>query len=112
MYPDMDIYQGYGMTEATGVSPSSRPPTTASGGDRLRSAGRPMPGVRFSDPGPEGDELPAGEIGEVCARGGNFMREYWNQPEATAEALRATAGTTPATPATSTRTATCSWSTG
>jgi len=26
--------------------------------------------------------------GEVCARGGNFMREYWNRPAETAEAFR------------------------
>ena len=29
-----------------------------------------------------------GETGEVCARAGNFMREYWKQPEATADAFR------------------------
>ena len=32
--------------------------------------------------------LPVGETGEVCARAGNFMREYWKKPEATAEAFR------------------------
>ncbi len=33
----------------------------------------------------EGNILPPGENGEVCAKAGNFMREYWNKPEATAE---------------------------
>ncbi len=46
--------------------------------------------------------MPRGETGEVCARAGNFMREYWNKPEATDRGVRAAAGTTPATPATST----------
>ena len=32
--------------------------------------------------------LPAGEDGEVCARGGNFMQRYWNRPEETAEVFR------------------------
>ena len=32
--------------------------------------------------------LPAGEKGEVCARAGNYMREYWNRPEETAEVFR------------------------
>ena len=36
----------------------------------------------------DGNELPFGESGEVCARAGNFMREYWNQPEATADVFR------------------------
>ena len=35
-----------------------------------------------------GVEVPIGEIGEVCARAGNFMIEYWNKPEATDEAFR------------------------
>jgi long-chain acyl-CoA synthetase len=32
--------------------------------------------------------MPSGETGEVCARAGNFMREYWKKPDATAEAFR------------------------
>ena len=54
----------------------------------LRSAGRPLPGVVLSIQDDDGNVLPAGETGEVCARAGNFMREYWNRPEATAEAFR------------------------
>jgi long-chain acyl-CoA synthetase len=38
--------------------------------------------------GDDGKPVPPGTTGEVCARGGNFMREYWNRPEATAEAFR------------------------
>jgi long-chain acyl-CoA synthetase len=37
---------------------------------------------------PDGDPVPVGETGEVCARAGNFMREYWNRPEETADAFR------------------------
>jgi long-chain acyl-CoA synthetase len=35
-----------------------------------------------------GNPLADGEAGEVCARGGNLMREYWNNPEETAAAMR------------------------
>jgi len=57
-------------------------------GPRLRSAGRALPGVALTIQDPDGNTLPPGETGEVCARGGNFMREYWKQPEATADAFR------------------------
>jgi long-chain acyl-CoA synthetase len=35
-----------------------------------------------------GKPLPQGEAGEVCARGGNFMREYWRKPEESKGVLR------------------------
>ena len=47
-----------------------------------------MPGVELSIRDEFGRAVPRGQAGEVCARGGNFMVEYWHQPEATAEAFR------------------------
>ena len=87
LFPDTGIYQGYGMTEGTGVITYLSPADHRRGGDVLRSVGQPMPGVRFSIRDPSGAELPPGSIGEVCVRSGTIMREYWNQPAATAEAL-------------------------
>jgi long-chain acyl-CoA synthetase len=88
MFPNIDIYQGYGMTESSAVLTALGPDEHREGGARLRSAGRPLPGVVLSIQGANGEELPAGESGEVCARAGNFMREYWNKPEATEDAFR------------------------
>jgi long-chain acyl-CoA synthetase len=34
-----------------------------------------------------GRELPRGEVGEICFKGVNLIRGYWNNPEATAEAI-------------------------
>ncbi len=86
--PDVDIFQGYGMTEGCAVLTILGPEEHRAGGDRLRSAGRPAPGVALSIQDDDGNILPRGESGEVCARAGNFMREYWNQPEATADVFR------------------------
>ena len=36
----------------------------------------------------EGNDLPTGEIGEVIVRSDVCMAGYWNDPEATAQALR------------------------
>ena len=35
----------------------------------------------------EGNDTPAGEIGEIAIRGENIMKGYWHRPEATAEAI-------------------------
>ena len=44
-----------------------------------------MPGVLLSIRDDDGSEVATGETGEVWAKAGNFMREYWNKPEATEE---------------------------
>lgn len=86
--PDVAIYQGYGMTENCGLLTCLGPDEHRRGGDLLRSAGRPMPGSVVSIQDESGNSLPTGETGEVCAKGGNYMREYWNRPEETAAAFR------------------------
>lgn len=88
LYPELELSQGYGMTEASAVLTFLTAEDHRRGGEVLRSAGRPVPGVVLSVQDEGGNELPVGETGEICARAGNFMREYWNRPEETAEAFR------------------------
>jgi long-chain acyl-CoA synthetase len=88
MFPDLDVYQGYGMTENCGLLTALGPAEHRRGGDVLRSAGRPVPGAVVTIQDPDGNQVPTGETGEVCARSGNYMREYWNRPDETTEAFR------------------------
>jgi long-chain acyl-CoA synthetase len=88
MFPDMDLFQGYGMTENCGLLTCLGPEEHRRGGNLLRSAGRPMPGSELSIQDEGGNLLPAGQSGEVCARAGNYMQEYWNRPEETTAAFR------------------------
>ena len=83
--PDLEILQGYGMTECSSVLTILGAAEHRAGGERLRSAGRPVPGVALSIRDDEGNEVARGETGEVWAKGGNFMQRYWNKTEATEE---------------------------
>lgn len=56
--------------------------------DRLQSVGFPRTDVEVRVIGEDDRELAPGEIGEVVVRGDVVMAGYWNQPGATAEALR------------------------
>jgi long-chain acyl-CoA synthetase len=87
LYPALDLWQVYGMTEASPLLTVLRPEDHRAGGTLLRSAGAPMTGIELSIRDVDGTELPVGVPGEVCARGGNYMIGYWNKPEATAEAF-------------------------
>lgn len=88
LFPDLDLAQGYGMTEAGCIITLLSPEDHRHGGTLLRSAGRAVPGVRLSIQDPDGRSLGPGEVGEVCAQGGNYMTGYWNRPEDTEEAFR------------------------
>ena len=85
MFPELEILQGYGMTECSSVLTILGPEQHVPGGERLRSAGRAVPGVSLSIRDDSGTALATGETGEVWARGGNFMQKYWNKTEATEE---------------------------
>ena len=85
--PGTEVIQGYGMTECCAIATTFSDADHRSGA-RKGSAGRALPGVELAVQDELGHELPRGQVGEVCARGGNFLTEYLNKPEATAEALR------------------------
>lgn len=56
--------------------------------DRLRSVGFPRTDVEVRVVDQDDRDLPAGEVGEVVVSGDVVMAGYWNQPDATAEAMR------------------------
>ena len=76
--------QAYGMTETTGticmLPPEDHDPN---GNPRMRSAGKPLPGVELKIVGDGGEALGVGEVGEVWTRSSNNMLGYWNLPDAT-----------------------------
>jgi acyl-CoA synthetase (AMP-forming)/AMP-acid ligase II len=85
-----EFIQNYGMTETTGTI-CVLPPEDHSveGNERMRSAGKPLPGVEMIIRGSDGRPLPPREIGEICTRSSNNMLGYWKLPEATASTMDA-----------------------
>ncbi len=81
------LAEGYGLTECAPVVTCSNP---LEGVERPGSCGLPLPGteVAILATEPPARALPAGEIGEICVRGPQVMRGYWQQPDATRETLR------------------------
>jgi len=59
------------------------------GNQRMRSAGKPLPGVEVIIRAPDGRVLPVGEIGEIVTRSSSNMIGYWKLPEATASTMDA-----------------------
>jgi long-chain acyl-CoA synthetase len=88
LFPELDLIQGYGMTEAATILTILTGDDHRRGGNFLSSAGRPVPGVELSIQREDDHILEPGEVGEVCARGGNYMREYWNRTDETEAAFR------------------------
>jgi acyl-CoA synthetase (AMP-forming)/AMP-acid ligase II len=78
------VGNGYGLTETCGG-------VIGTSGERYRrnpgSVGAPSPATRVRIAGPDGTELPAGQVGELQLRGQTIFRGYWGYPQATAEAF-------------------------
>ena len=85
-----EFIQAYGMTETTGtivmLPPEDHDPA---GNERMRSAGKALPGVELRIVDGDGNALPVGEVGELITRSSNNMAGYWNLPEATAKTMTA-----------------------
>ncbi|WP_433213340.1 AMP-binding protein [Microtetraspora malaysiensis] len=76
----------YGMTETSPVSTMTRRDDGLA--RRTETVGRAMPHIEVKVVDPvSGLTLPRGETGELCTRGYSVMLGYWEQPDATAEAI-------------------------
>lgn len=77
------LAQGYGLTETSPIVSANPLDGRAFNG----SVGLPLPSTEVAICDEGGGRLSLGEIGEICVRGPQVMKGYWNRPEATAEVL-------------------------
>jgi long-chain acyl-CoA synthetase len=78
------LAEGYGLTETSPVA-SCNP---IDGTERLGTIGLPLPNTHIKVIDDEGNDLPAGEKGELCIKGPQVMKRYWNRPEETKNVFR------------------------
>ncbi|MBU2547550.1 MAG: AMP-binding protein [Proteobacteria bacterium] len=77
------MQQGFGQTENSAMMMLPREDIRRKQG----SVGLPGFFTEIWIAGPDGRPLPAGEVGEIVARGPTVMSGYWNMPDKTAEAI-------------------------
>ncbi|MDZ7860535.1 MAG: AMP-binding protein [Candidatus Krumholzibacteriota bacterium] len=81
-----EVTIAYGQTETSPVI--TQTPNHASLGKRTETVGPPIPHTEVKIVSPETGKIVAvGEQGELCCRGYQVMRGYYNKPEATAETI-------------------------
>jgi len=79
------LVEGYGLTEASPIVCANPLDATEFSG----TVGPPLPSTEISIRGDADAELGIGEVGEICVRGPQVMRGYWNLPDETTHALSA-----------------------
>jgi long-chain acyl-CoA synthetase len=77
------ISEGYGLTEASPICAWHRP------GDKIKTGtvGRSFSCCDIKILDEENNEFPPGEVGEVCIKGENVMKGYFNNPELTSKTI-------------------------
>jgi len=78
------ILEGYGLSETSPVLACNHPSQNVPG-----SVGQPFPRTDVAILDPEGKRVPLGARGEICARGPQVMRSYFEKPEETQQAFTA-----------------------
>ncbi len=77
------MIEGWGMSETVAIGTNNPVTATAFSG----SIGLPLPSVDIAIKDDEGNSVPLGQSGEICIRGPNVMRGYYNRPEESAAAF-------------------------
>lgn len=80
---NVEIIEGYGLTECTGVSTVNPP----QGKRKPGSIGVALPEQEIKIMDDDNNELPIGQKGEICIKGAAVMKEYLNNANATAETV-------------------------
>ncbi|MGJ4892676.1 long-chain fatty acid--CoA ligase [Bradyrhizobium sp. HKCCYLRH3099] len=77
------IAEGYGLSETAPVLTCNVPTST----DFTGTIGLPLPSTWLSIRDDDGNEVPLGQPGEICAKGPQVMAGYWNRPDETAKVM-------------------------
>jgi long-chain acyl-CoA synthetase len=75
------IIEGYGLTETSPFAICN----ATNIDEWTGSIGLPMPSTEAAVVDEQGSEMPIGEVGEICVRGPQVMKGYWNRPDETAK---------------------------
>lgn len=77
------VTEGYGLSETSPVATANK----FSSGDFTGTIGLPLPSTEIAIRDDDGNNLPLGEVGEICIRGPQVMAGYWNRPDETAKVM-------------------------
>jgi len=75
------LAEGYGLSETSPLLTCN----PLDGTEQMGTIGMPVSSTNVCIMDEEGNQLPQGEIGEICAKGPQVMKGYWQLPEATKE---------------------------
>jgi long-chain acyl-CoA synthetase len=79
------LSEGYGLSETSPTLTCNPADTDKFSG----SIGLPVPSTYLSIRDDDGNEVPLGQPGEICAKGPQVMASYWNRPDETAKVMTA-----------------------
>lgn len=77
------VSEGYGLSETSPVATANK----FSSADFTGTIGLPLPSTELAIRDDDGNNVPLGEVGEICIRGPQVMAGYWNRPDETAKVM-------------------------
>jgi long-chain acyl-CoA synthetase len=77
------VSEGYGLSETSPVATANK----FSSPDFTGTIGLPLPSTEIAIRDDDGNNVPLGEVGEICIRGPQVMAGYWNRPDETAKVM-------------------------